>query len=46
MRKTDATFARSATPTSESRDRASREVVCLALILAAALLLLRIASIW
>jgi len=45
MRKVDAAFARSAAP-AETRHRAGREVVCLALILALAALLCRIASIW
>jgi hypothetical protein len=44
MRKTDAAVERSATPAEASRVRASRELVCLALILAVAVLLLRIAS--
>lgn len=44
MRKPDAALTRSAAPVPDSRDRASREVVCLALILAIAVLLLRIAS--
>jgi hypothetical protein len=46
MRKPDAAFARSATPTEVSRNRASRELVCLALILALATLLVRIACVW
>ena len=46
MRKPDAAFARSATPTEASRDRASRELVCLALIVALATLLVRIACVW
>jgi hypothetical protein len=44
MRKVDAAGAGSAASAPRSRDRASRELVCLALILAAAVLLLRIAS--
>jgi hypothetical protein len=44
MRKTDAVVERSATSAAASRDRASRELVCLALILAVAVLLLRIVS--
>jgi len=46
MRKPDAAFTRSAPPAPQSRDRASRELVCLALALALAALLWRIASIW
>jgi hypothetical protein len=42
MRKVDAASARSAPSVSQSRDRASRELVCLALILAVAVLLFRI----
>jgi hypothetical protein len=45
MRKTDAAVQRNATTPEASRDRASRELVCLALILAVSILLLRIASI-
>jgi hypothetical protein len=44
MRKIDATGAGSASSAAQSRDRASRELVCLALILAVGALLLRIAS--
>jgi hypothetical protein len=46
MRKPDAAFAAAATPARERRYRASRELVCLALILALGALLFRIASIW
>jgi len=46
MRKPDAALARSATPAAETRERASRELVCLALIVALAALLWRIAIIW
>jgi len=46
MRKPDAAFTRSAMPARQTRERASREVVCLALILALVALLCRIASIW
>ena len=50
MRKPDAAFSRSAPPVQDSgdhsRDHASRELVCLALILAVGALLLRIASVW
>jgi hypothetical protein len=44
MRKVDAANAISAPSASQSRDRASRGLVCLALILAVAVLLFRIAS--
>jgi len=44
MRKSDAAGAGSASSASRGRDRASRELVCLALILAVGALLLRIAS--
>jgi len=43
MRKVDATSATGA-PAAQSRERASRELVCLALILAVAVLLFRIVS--
>jgi len=43
MRKVDAA-ARPAAPAASGRNRASRELVCLALILAVAVLLFRIAS--
>jgi hypothetical protein len=46
MRKPDAAFATDATSTPQRRDRASRELVCLALILALGTLLWRIASVW
>ena len=47
MRKVvDAANDRSAPRGPESRDRASRELVCLALMLAVGVLLLRIVSIW
>lgn len=45
MRKPDAAFSRSAPPVQDSH-HASRELVCLALILAVGALLLRIASVW
>jgi hypothetical protein len=44
MRKVNAAGAGSAAPASHSRDRATRELVCLALILAVAVLLFRIAN--
>jgi hypothetical protein len=44
MRKPDVTLA--AAPTAERRDRASRQVVCLALVLALTALLCRIATFW
>jgi hypothetical protein len=44
MRKFDAATARRATSPEATRDRASCELVCLALILAIAVLLFRIAS--
>jgi hypothetical protein len=46
MRKPDAAFARGATTAPQTRERASRELVCLALMLALAALLGRIASMW
>jgi hypothetical protein len=46
MRKPDAAFATDAKPTPQRREHASCELVCLALILALATLLWRIASVW
>ena len=46
MRKSDAALPTRAAPASHKQDRASRELVCLALVLALAALLCRIASIW
>ena len=50
MRKPDAVLARTLAnnnaPTADMRERASRELVCLALILAVGVLLWRIASMW
>jgi len=44
MRRVDAASGRAAPTVAQRRDRASRELVCLALIVAVALLLFRIAS--
>jgi hypothetical protein len=46
MRKSDAALARTTTPIRQRADRAAHELVCLALVLALAALLLRIALIW
>jgi hypothetical protein len=46
MRKPDVLPAQAAARIAEKRDRASRELVCLALMLALAALLWRILSIW
>ncbi len=46
MRKPDAALAKNAVPIRERTDRAAHELVCLALVLALATLLLRIASFW
>jgi hypothetical protein len=46
MRKPDAALATNTTPDRVRRDRASRELVCLALILAIGAMLLRVATMW
>ena len=46
MRKADAAHERNATSVAGRRDRASHELVCLALVLAIAVVLWRIAGTW